>query len=113
MALMPMPPMPRMCRGPISPGICIALSPSVVRARASGAAARRGKEQAPKPLRAFHRTAYQLLDEIGEARHRIGSALALGSAGGLLKHGRRLEEPAQHAGQAFGGQVLLLNAPGP
>src|SRR5262249_10185487 len=125
MALMPMPPMPRMWRGPISPGICIPHRPFHALARRSPddpvdppAVATAAHLQAQtaaatnaKPLRAFCPAAYQLLDEVGEAQDSVGPALALRRCCGLLEQLGRLQQAADRARQTLGRQLLLGDEP--
>src|SRR4026207_656966 len=102
MALMPMPPMPRMCTGPMFKGICMRRSSFVGRAWPN----------CRRMLRASLPPAYQLLDEIGKAADSVGPARGLGGGCGLHQCLGRRQQPGDGLAKELGRQLLLFHAPG-
>ena len=114
MALMPMPPMPRMWKVPRSPGICIVVlfSPATVPMagnRTHRLAAKSGSGGRTRPCLHDRRPSAPRPDRQGAPRHPAGPG-----SGGRRRMGqllRRTQQLGQHVGKARRRQILLLDAP--
>src|SRR5262245_42176753 len=103
MALMPIPPMPRMCTGPMSSGICM---------RVLSLGWRPMSAPFCDTLRASRLAAYQLLHEVGKANYRIRPSVGSGGVCRPQQGLRRGEEAGDGLGEGLRRQLLLLDAPG-